>query len=226
MSAHDTDTTTTRPDGPVFDNGPRGRFNAWFFRVFDPYLNFIFRVHKRRAFSGLAPGEVLELGPGVGGNFAYIPPGSKVRAVEPNRAMHDVLIDRAAQRGIDFELIVAAGEALPLPDESVDDVICSLVLCTVDDPERVLEEVLRVLRPGGTLRFVEHVAAHPASPRRWLQRAVSRPWDWVFEGCQLCRDTGALIEAAGFRHTAVARHRLAQSVFIPVNTSISGVATK
>lgn len=223
MSTHAIATTT---DDPVFHNGLRGRFNAWFFRVFDRYINFILRVHKRRALTGLSPGQVLELGPGVGANFDFVPPGSTLLAVEPNRAMHDALLDRAAESGIDLELIAAAGEALPLADESVDDVICSLVLCTVDDPRRVLDEVVRVLRPGGTLRFVEHVAAHPASPRRWLQWAIGGPWDWVFEGCQLCRDTGALVEGAGFRHTAMARHRLAQSVFLPVNVAISGVATK
>ena len=73
---------------------------------------------------------------------------------------------------------VAPGEAIPLDDGSVDAVICSLVLCTVATPPAVLAEIKRVLRPGGTFRFVEHVAARPISPRRWLQRILQRPWAW------------------------------------------------
>lgn len=230
MTSHATHTTAAPPVPtgvhPEFHNGARSRFNAWFFTAFDRYLNFILRVPKQRALGDLAPGRVLELGPGVGANFDFVPSGASLLAVEPNRAMHEALLARAAERDLDLELVAAAGEALPLADASVDDVICSLVLCTVDDPQRVLKEVLRVLRPGGTFRFVEHVAAHRASPRRWLQWAVSVPWDWVFEGCQLRRDTATLIEQAGFRHRAVAHHRLSRSVFIPVNTVISGVATK
>lgn len=222
-NAHDP-TEATGTD--AFDNGRRGRFNAWFFTAFDRYINLITRRHKRRAFTGITGPDVLELGPGVGANFRYLPPGSRVQAVEPNRAMHAALLARAAERGVDLHLVECHAEQLPLPDESVDDVICSLVLCTVGDPDRVLAEVLRVLRPGGSFRFVEHVAAHPASARRWLQWAVDRPWAWIFEGCQLRRDTAQVIEDAGFHSTDIARHRLAQSIFVPVNTAISGVATK
>lgn len=113
---------------------------------------------------------------------------------------------------------------MPLPDDSVDTVVCSLVLCTVTDPEAAVAEIRRVLRPGGTFRFVEHVAAHPFSPRRWIQSTITRPWSWVFEGCQLSRDTAALIDAAGFAEVDMRRGRLRFSVFIPVNTVISGWA--
>lgn len=230
MSTATTTTPRTPPPAPAsttaFHNGRRGRWNAWFFATFDRYINLIFRHHKRRAFTGMTGHDVLELGPGVGANFAFVPRGSRVLAVEPNRAMHPALAARAAERGVDLEIVECRAEQLPLPDESVDEVICSLVLCTVDDPARVLTEAHRVLRPGGSFRFVEHVAAHPASPRRWLQWTVARPWAWVFEGCELCRDTGAVIEDAGFFSTEIVRHRLAQSVFVPVNTAISGVATK
>jgi SAM-dependent methyltransferase len=100
------------------------------------------------------------------------------------------------------------------------------VLCTVDDPARTVAEVLRVLRPGGRFRFVEHVAARPASPRRWVQWTLARPWAWIYEGCQLSRDTGRLIETAGFSRTDVERHRFRRSLFFPVNSAISGIATK
>ena len=220
--------TTARPDTHdehAFDNG-RGRFNVWFFTIFDRYINLITRRHKRHAFTGITGPDVVELGPGVGANFRFMPRGSRVLAAEPNRAMHGALLDRAAAHGVDLELLECVAEDLPLPDRSVDDVVCSLVLCTVDDPDRVLAEAHRVLRPGGSLRFVEHVTAHPLSPRHWLQRAIRRPWAWVFEGCRLDRDTGDLVERAGFRQVDIRRHRFRQSVFIPVNTAVSGVATK
>ncbi|MEE8600316.1 class I SAM-dependent methyltransferase [Euzebya tangerina] len=208
-----------------FHNGRRGRWNAWFFATFDRYINVILRRHKSRAFAGIAPGDVLELGPGVGANFAFIPSGSRVLAVEPNRAMHPRLIARAEDHGLDLELLEVGAEVLPLPDNSVGEVICSLVLCTVEQPERVLAEIRRVLRPGGRFRFVEHVAAAPVSPRRWLQEALTRPWAWVFEGCRLCRDTGRVIQDAGFARVEITRRRPAWSVFVPVNSMIYGVAT-
>jgi SAM-dependent methyltransferase len=109
--------------------------------------------------------------------------------------MYPALTRRASER--DLVLVKTSAEALPFPDSSVDEVICSLVLCTVDDPTATIAEVLLVLRPGGTFRFVEHVAAHPTSPRRWIQSAIAKPWSWLYEDCQLCRDTGHLIEHAG-----------------------------
>lgn len=212
--------------GSTFHHGGRGRFNAWFFTAFDRYINFITRTHKAAAFAGIRQGDIVELGAGVGANFAYVPAGSRLLAVEPNLAMHERLRLRAEAHGIDLELVAAPAEALPLPDSSVDEVICSLVLCTVDDPVAAIAEVVRVLRPGGTFRFVEHVVAHPASPRRLVQVVIRRPWSWVFEGCRLCRDTADLIEHAGFGQTDIHRHRLRQSVFYPVNVAISGSATK
>ena len=108
----------------------------------------------------------------------------------------------------------------------MDDVICSLVLCTVDNPDAVLTEARRILRPGGRFRFVEHVAARAWSPRRWLQHAIRRPWRWVYEGCDLCRDTASAIERAGFSVVDIARGCWRHSLFYPANISIHGVAVR
>jgi SAM-dependent methyltransferase len=137
--------------------------------------------------------------------------------------MYPALTRRASER--DLVLVKTSAEALPFPDSSVDEVICSLVLCTVDDPTATIAEVLRVLRPGGTFRFVEHVAAHPASPRRWIESAIAKPCSWLYEDCQLCRDTGHLIEHAGFSRADIDRHRFKQSLFFPVNSAISGTGS-
>ena len=210
----------------TFHHGWIGRFNAWFFDTFDRYINAVSRRHKQRAFADIGPGTVLEIGAGVGANFDFLAPGTHLVAVEPNEAMHARLTRRARERHMDLELVAAPAEDLPVPDDSVDTVICSLVLCTVEDPAAAIWEIRRVLRPGGTFRFVEHVAAPPLSPRRWVQTVLCRPWSWLFEGCQLCRHTGALIDAAGFADVDVQRSRFRFSVFVPVNTVVSGRAVE
>lgn len=207
-----------------FDNGGRGRFNAWFFEAFDGYIGHLSRRHKDIAFGNIAPGTIVEFGAGVGANLDYLPTGSRLVAIEPNRAMHDGLRRRATDRGIELEIVAAGGDDTGLADASVDDVLCSLVLCTVADPQAVLAEARRILRPGGRFRFVEHVAAPSWSPRRWMQHVIRRPWRWVFEGCELCRDTAGAVESAGFRTIEIERRRMRHSVFVPINTSISGIA--
>lgn len=201
-------------------------FNAWFFDSINGYANHIADAHKRIAFDGIEPGRILEVGAGTGANFSFLPPRSTILALEPNPAMHQALQRRAGEYGMHLELLTNPAERLPLDDDSVDTVISTLVLCTVVDPDAVLEEVKRVLRPGGTFRFVEHVAAHPASPRRWLQRALVRPWAWLFEGCRLDRYTADAIDAAGFADVELHRGRFRHSVFVPVNRVIAGIATK
>jgi len=215
----------TLADASTFDNGRRGRFNAWFFTVFDGYVNHLTRRHKQHAFDRISTGTIVEIGAGVGANFDYIPAGSRMIAIEPNLAMHDGLLHRAAERDIAIELLAHDAGRLPLAHDSVDEVLCSLVLCTVPDPDVLLAEIRRVLRPGGRFRFVEHVAAPAWSPRRWLQHALRRPWRWIYEGCDLCRDTASTIERAGFAHVELSRRRFRQSCFIPVNTAIHGIAT-
>ncbi|MEO1060496.1 MAG: class I SAM-dependent methyltransferase [Actinomycetota bacterium] len=209
-----------------FDHGRRGRLNAWFFTRFDRYINHVTRASKAAAFAGIEAGDIVELGPGVGANFDYLPSGSTVIAVEPNRAMHDHLRRRAAERDVTVELVTAPAATIPLPDASVDEVLCSLVLCTVDDQEAALAEVRRILRCGGRFRFVEHVAAPVWSPRRWLQHTLRRPWKWVYEGCDLCRDTAAAIETAGFGRVDLHHRRMRRSAFVPVNSTIHGVAVR
>lgn len=210
-----------------FDNGLISRFNAWFFTAFAWYVNLVTRPHKDAAFAGLAGADdALELGAGTGANFARLSPGAHLFALEPSEAMHPRLRERAREAGIDLTLLPARAEAIPLPDASVDEVFASLVLCTVGDPDQALSEIVRVLRPGGRFRFVEHVAAPSWSPRHWVQRLVSRPWSWLFEGCDSCRDTASHLAQAGFDDLDVQRRKLRLSLFWPVNTTIHGIATK
>lgn len=205
-------------------NRVRGPANALFFTMLDGYADRLLRSHKRALFHDL-PRSVVELGTGVGANLRYLPAGTRLIAVEPNPAMHARLRAQAARAQIDLELHATVAERLELPDASADAVISSLVLCTVSDPAGVVAEVHRILRPGGRYAFLEHVAAREGTALRRLQRAVRRPWSWVFEGCSCERDLQAVIEAAGFARTSIADHWM-HGPFLPVNTQIAGVATK
>jgi SAM-dependent methyltransferase len=201
----------------------RGRFNADFFTALDGYINWLTRARKRQVFSGL-PAEVVEVGPGVGANFRYMPAGCHVIAIEPNIYMHSRLRTRAARYGIDLEIRGVAGDAIDLDDQSADVVISSLLLCTVTDPDRVVAEIRRILRPGGRYAFLEHVAAPDGTALRRIQHAVRRPWSWTFEGCSCERDLATVIDTAGFASVAIDRYRL-RSPFLPSNTQIAGTAT-
>jgi SAM-dependent methyltransferase len=206
-----------------FETHPvRGRFNAGFFTALDAYINWLVRDHKRKVFSEL-PREVVEIGPGVGANLAYLPPGCRLLAVEPNPYMHGGLRRRAARRGIDVDIRGVAGDAIDLDDRSVDVVISSLLLCTVADPARVVAEIRRILRPGGRYAFLEHVMAPEGTVLRGIQHAVRRPWAWAFEGCSCERDLAAVIRAAGFASVEIDQYRL-RSPFLPANAQIAGTA--
>jgi SAM-dependent methyltransferase len=208
---------------PAFEQHPlRGPFNAAFFRIMDPYIEHHLRPHKQRAFAGL-PHEVVELGSGVGANLRYLPRGATLIAVEPNRHMHARLRAAAAGAGVALDLRERLAESTGLPDGSAETVISSLVLCTVHDPAAVLAEVRRILRPGGTFRFVEHVAAPDGTPTRLAQRVLRRPWAWTFEGCSCERDLEGALRAAGFARVDVERYRV-HTPFLPFNTQIAGVA--
>lgn len=214
-----TTTTTAFETHPV-----RGPFNAAFFAAMGGYLDWLMRSRKRRVFADL-PGDMVELGPGVGANFRYLSPGTRVIAIEPNPAMHGRLLARAARHKIELELHGVVGEQLDLPDASTDMVVSSLVLCTVKDPAQVLAEVHRVLRPGGRYAFVEHVGAKNHRGLRRIQRVVRRPWAWVFEGCSCERDLAEVIAGAGFASVDMEEYRL-HSPILPFNTQMAGIAAK
>ena len=118
--------------------------------------------------------------------------------VEPNPFFHDRLRARGERLGIDVDVRAATAEALPVADQSVDAVISSLVLCSVRDPEAALREVRRVLRPGGRFVFVEHVAAPHGTGCASRSAPCARSGGALSDGCHPDRDTGRLIEAAGF----------------------------
>ncbi|GAA1882803.1 class I SAM-dependent methyltransferase [Paeniglutamicibacter psychrophenolicus] len=209
-----------------FDHGAISRFNAWFFTVLAGQINRYARLHKELAFDGIPPANVVELGAGCGANVGWMPAGVRLYALEPNRRMHDALRKTCSRAGVELVLLPTGAERMPFEDASVDEVVCSLVLCTVGDADAVLAEVGRVLRPGGHFRFVEHIAAPQGGMRGWVQLKIRRPWGWIFEGCDPHRDTLARIEAAGFTSVVAERRKFRRSPFWPVNTAAWGIATR
>lgn len=212
------------PGRPVVDHPIRGRANAWFFAALDGYMDRKYAAVKRHLI-GAAPPLVLEIGSGSGTNFRYFAPGTRLIAVEPNIRMHATLRRRARRFGIDLDLRGMAGEAIDVPDESVDLAIASLVLCSVANPAQVVAEVRRVLRPGGRFVCVEHVAAASRSALSRLQRTIRRPWSWIFEGCDLCRDTESVLRDAAFSRVDVDRITV-PTVFLPIRTQIAAVCVR
>jgi SAM-dependent methyltransferase len=195
--------------------------NARFFESMDWYLHRRLGRRKRELFADL-PRDVVELGAGAGASMRYLAPGSHLIAIEPNPHTHDALRRKAAHHGVELEVREVSAESTGLATDSVDAVICTLVLCTVRDPVGAIAEVRRILRPGGRFLFIEHVRSRPG-PLRVLQRVLQRPWRYAFDGCCLDRDTAAVIEAAGFADVQIEQFRLG-GAFVPVWPQISGVA--
>ncbi len=151
-------------------------------------------------------GEVLEIGAGTGLNLRHYPSSvTRLVLAEPDRHMARKLRDKLTdvRSPIAVEVIQTTAESLPFADDSFDAVVSTLVLCTVDSPERVAGEIRRVLRPGGELRLIEHVRDPDSGSRARMQDLLERPWGWVAGSCHPNRDTRATLVAAGFDTSAV-----------------------
>ncbi len=185
------------------------------------------RAHRRELLEGLS-GQVLELGAGNGTNFAYYPESvSEVVAVEPETYLREQAQAAAAKTTVPVTVVDGTDDRLPVEDESCDAAVACLVLCSVPDQTRALAELRRVVRPGGELRFYEHVLSHKAGIAR-SQRFVDRTfWPRAFGGCHTARDTAAAIAAAGFSIERQRRLWLAPvPLVVPVATHVLGVARR
>lgn len=160
--------------------------------------------HRQRALVDLA-GRVVEVGAGNGLNFAhYRPSVTEVVAVEPEPYLRAKAQEAGTRALVPVTVVDGTADALPLPDASIDAGVVSLVLCSVPDQQTALAELFRVIRPGGELRFYEHVGAE--DPRRArLQRRVEPIWSRFGGGCHLTRATEESIRQAGFEIEACDR---------------------
>lgn len=158
---------------------------------------------QREKIVHLAQGDVLEIGFGSGLNLPFYDRHKvrKVFGLEPSAGMRRKAQPNVDASGIDVEFIDLPGEEIPLESESVDTVLVTFTLCSIDDAVTALEGMRRVLKPGGKLLFCEHGAAPDAGVRRWQDR-LNPGWKRFSGGCNMNRDIPALIEHGGFRITS------------------------
>jgi len=157
--------------------------------------------------------DVLEIGGGSGTNFKYWKRNARVRVLEPNP--HFVKYFEETRKGVEAhlkvqDLLQGFGEDLAaagIKDSSVDCVVMTLVLCSVANPVQCLQEILRVLKPGGKLFYMEHIAAEKGSVTETVQKILMTGgfWKFIGDGCCLDRRTDMLIKDAGFSSVAQTR---------------------
>jgi ubiquinone/menaquinone biosynthesis C-methylase UbiE len=198
-----------------------------FAAAYDPVLRGAERAGLARLRAELVAdleGHVVELGAGTGANLDHL--GDRIErftALEPSPAMAERLRRHAARTSDrPVEVIEAPAEALPVATASADAVVATLVLCTVADPRQALDEIRRVLRPGGTLVLLEHVRG--TGTTETLQVALDPVWRTFGRGCHLTRDTRRLVEEAAFDTSDL--HDVRLPLPAPVRAGLVGTAVR
>jgi ubiquinone/menaquinone biosynthesis C-methylase UbiE len=181
--------------------------------------------HRKELLAGLG-GVVIEVGAGNGLNFAQYPATvAEVIAVEPEPHLRKLALVAAAAAPVAVEVMDGIASRLPVADASCDAGVVSLVLCSVPSQTRALAELTRVIKPGGELRFYEHVVGQDPKKARW-QRRVSPVWSFFAGGCHPARDTAAAIEKAGFTIEEIRRFSVGPERFNVASPHILGRARR
>ncbi|XP_072214240.1 thiol S-methyltransferase TMT1A [Excalfactoria chinensis] len=212
-------------------------------KIFFPYfMETVFEIcnnnvkkHKQELFRNLPDftgpsGELklLEIGTGCGTNFQFYPPGCKVTCSDANPNFQQGLSrSMSKNQHIHYErFLTAAGEDLhQVPSGSMDAVVGTWVLCSVQSASKTLKEVQRVLRPGGVFYFLEHVAANPSSWKLFWQQVFYPTWKLMFDGCCLTRETWKDLEKANFSELKL-QHCIMPLYWAPIKPHIIGYAVK
>ncbi|CAN5318939.1 class I SAM-dependent methyltransferase [soil metagenome] len=173
-------------------------------------------------------GRVVEVGAGNGMNLRRYPPAvTEVVAVEPEPYLRRLAEETAHTAPVPVTVVPGTADSLPLRTASVDVGVVSLVLCSVPDQRAAVAELHRVIRPGGELRFLEHVVAQSAWLRRVQRTVDATVWPLVAGGCHTARDALGVIEDVGFEVTSVRRLRFPDSrVPVPAAPHVLGVARR
>lgn len=160
-----------------------------------------FAKWRARCVEGLS-GVVVECGFGAGRNLEHYPDSvTEVIAVEPSPVMRRLAAPQIDRTSIPVRWCGLRGEEIDLPDASADAAVVTFALCTIEDPVAALEQLRRVVRPGGELRVLEHGLAPDASVARWQHR-LNGIEQRLADGCQLVRDASSIVEASSWTITA------------------------
>lgn len=179
-------------------------------RCYDFVLNRLERrgmTERRRTLLENVSGSTLEIGAGTGLNFPLYPPDANVVAIEPDPSMIRRARERAREAEAAIEVFQLDAQRLPLDDNSFEHVVGTLVMCTIPRPEEALAEIGRVLRPGGSYLFLEHVRGQTPRLVKWQDR-LEKPWRAVAGGCHPNRDTLSTIAGSGLDVASVDRFEL------------------
>jgi len=172
-------------------------------------------------------GDVLEIGAGTGASINFYPQTiTKLVLSEPDKHMRKRLEVNAKKSYVrNISITSATAEQIDADDESFDFVVTSLVCCSLTNLEAGLLEVKRVLKPGGGLVFLEHVAAAEGTRRRWWQNRINPLWRGLMENCNLNRETELAMLSAGFSIGQITRESMRKALPI-VRPTIRGVAKR
>lgn len=176
--------------------------------------------------------DVLEVGIGSGANLPYYASRKDIQlaAVDPNPEMLHYLKATCEEVGFPVEQVSwqqGVAEELPLQDSSQDVVISTLVLCSVADQRAAVSEIHRVLRPGGSFLFMEHVAHPLGTWSRSVQELVNPAWKYIADGCHVNRETWSVIKSAGFSSCDITHFEaLRNPLFTLLSPHIVGRAVK
>lgn len=183
--------------------------------------------YRQKLLDGLS-GRVIEVGAGNGLNFVHYPAAvSEVIAVEPEPHLRSIAEATAARAAVQVKVVDATADDLPADEAQCDAAVASLVLCSVPDQDRALTEIRRVLKPGGELRFFEHVRAATPWQGRVQQALDATIWPLLVGGCHCGRDTRAAISRAGFTIDRIDELTSAQTrMTFPAARQILGTASR
>lgn len=181
---------------------------------------------RRESWLSRLSGDVIEIGAGTGADFPHYPEAvRRVTAVEPDPRLRDIARATAADLSGRVEVVDGLAEDLPAADASLDAAVVSLVLCSVPDQPAALQEIHRVLRPGGRLYFLEHVRAGSSALARLQRLMDATVWPHLMGGCHMGRDTADAIQRAGFAIERMDRF-LFPEARTPISFHIAGTAVR